>query len=80
MNVRPFWISADIKGRSTQLSGGTYDKHGWHVIYISQRDKGRPTTPYKIRQFTEEDENGVLKCYTQIYYLDECISEHVTDY
>lgn len=80
MRVRPFWISADIKGRSSQLSGGTSDKNGWNVIYLSQRDKGVSTNPYKIRQFTEEDEEGVLKCYTQIYYWDECISEHVTEY
>nr|DAT59027.1 MAG TPA: hypothetical protein [Caudoviricetes sp.] len=80
MSIRPFWISADIKGRKSQLSGGTSDKNGWNVVYLSQRDKGEITNPYKVKQFTEEDENGVLKCYTQIYYMDEFIHEHVTEY
>ena len=80
MRVRPFWIEAIISGRSTKLAGGTPSKDGKHEIQISQRDNGEVVTPYMILQFTKEDENGVLKCHTRVFYLGDLISEHITDY
>lgn len=79
MAVRPFYIEADIEGRKTPLAGGTARKNGEHHISIHQRDKGEITTPFKIEQYTKE-QDGVLKCITDVYYQGDLIKKHVTDY
>ena len=46
---------------------------------IYQRDKGEIAEPFKIIQRTEE-QKGVLKCITEVYYQGDLISRHITDY
>lgn len=46
--MRNFWINAVIDGRKTPLKGGPRSKKGGFIIEISQRDKGKETTPIKI--------------------------------
>lgn len=79
MAVRPFYINADIDGRKTPLAGGTARKNGEHHIAVYQRDQGEITIPFKIEQYTEE-QDGVLKCITDVYYQGDLIKKHVTDY
>lgn len=49
MSVRPFYISADIEGRKTELTGGPRRKDGYMNIEITQRDEGAITTAFTIR-------------------------------
>lgn len=79
MRVRPFWIEAKISGRQTELKGGTSSKDGKHEILISQRNDGEIETPFKVLQYTQEID-GKLCCITRVFYLDELIKEHVTEY
>ena len=79
MAVRPFYINADIKGRKTDLAGGTRNSDGYHDITIYQRDNGSITSPYRIKQFSEY-ENGVHKLVTTVSFKGEVIHKHVTDY
>ena len=39
MSVRPFYISADIEGRKTELTGGPRRKDGYMNIEITQREE-----------------------------------------
>ena len=77
--VRPFYINADIEGRKTDLAGGTRRRDGRHSIAIYQRDEGSITTPFKIEQFSI-NEDGVHKLVTEVYYQGELIKEHITNY
>lgn len=49
------------------------------TTFLSIRDKGEITTPFKIEQYTEE-QDGVLKCITDVYYQGDLIKKHVTNY
>lgn len=79
MAVYPFYISTDVKGRKTPIAGGTRKKDGTMITTVYQRDKGEITTPFKIEQFTKE-QDGVLKLVTRVSYLGEMLKEHITNY
>lgn len=49
------------------------------TTFLSIRDKGEITTPFKIEQYTEE-QDGVMKCITDVYYQGDLIKKHITDY
>lgn len=40
MSVRPFYISADIEGRKTMLTGGPQKSDGYMHVEITQRNRG----------------------------------------
>lgn len=79
MRVRPFWIEAKISGRQTELKGGTSSKVGKHEILISQRNEGEIETPFTVLQYTQEID-GKLCCITKVFYFEELIKEHITEY
>lgn len=79
MRVRPFWIEAKISGRQTELKGGTSSKVGNHEILISQRNEGEIETPFTVLQYTQEID-GKLCCITKVFYFEELIKEHITEY
>lgn len=79
MAVYPFYINTDAEGRRTPIAGGTRKKDGTMYTTVYQRENGAITTPFKIRQYTEE-RDGVLKCITRVSYQGELLKEHITDY
>lgn len=79
MAVKPFYIEANIDGRKTPLAGGTKSKNGSQRINLFQRDNGDITKPFCIEQYTEE-QDGVLKCITDVYFNGELIKKHTTNY
>ena len=80
MAVRPFYINSDIDGWKTPLKGGPRKKQGTMSTTIYQIDNGAITTPFKIEQYSVEDE-GKLKLITEIWKSPGVkIASHVTDY
>lgn len=57
MAVRSFYVTADIEGRNTSLTGGTRSKTGEMEIKIQQRNKGLIETAFKIESYTFECDN-----------------------
>ena len=85
MPVRPFFIDAKIEGRQTPLRGGPKRKDGDVTIDIYQRDDGEITKPFRIHQYTTQDKDEktgewVHHLNTSIYYFDELIKMHTTNY
>lgn len=79
MAVYPFYIDAVSSTRSSNVGVGTRRKDGTLNTCVYQRENGTITRPYYIEQYTEE-RDGVLKCITNVYYLGNIISTHITDY
>lgn len=80
MAVRPFYIESDIEGRKTMLSGGPKNRHGGISTTIYQRDEGAITQPFKIEQYSVEEE-GKLKLITEVYqHPGKKIATHITYY
>ena len=79
MSVYPFYINAKAEGRKTPISGGSRRKDGSINTTIYQRANGGITTPFEIKQFTDI-RNEKRVCITQVYYFNNLIAEHVTDY
>lgn len=70
MSVRPFYISADIEGRKTELTGGPRRKDGYMNIEITQRDEGAITTAFTIRCYLETNKEivgGKLLSYVLLF-------------
>lgn len=84
MSVRPFYLSADVDGRKTPLTGGPARKDGGMTVEITQRDNGEITTAFKIKCYLETDKSIVgdtPKLCTSIYNSDgDLVAEHYTDY
>lgn len=82
MSVRPFYISADIEGRKTELTGGPRRKDGYMNIEITQRDEGAITTAFTIRCYLETNNVGETpKLCTSVYDSNgDLVAEHYTDY
>lgn len=59
MEVRNFWIEAQIDGRTTELTGGPQNKEGGFTLRIKQRDNGSISQPVRIEGFAQAD--GTLK-------------------
>lgn len=76
MSVRPFYISADIEGRKTMLTGGPKKSDGYMHVEITQRNRGEIETAFNIRSFKEGD-----KLVTRVYDSSgACVATHETDY
>jgi hypothetical protein len=56
MNVRNFWVSADIEGRGTQLSGGPLSKSGGFDQAVYIRDNGEAKRALSISGEVRGDE------------------------
>ena len=84
MSVIPFYISADIEGRKTELTGGPRRKDGYMNIEITQRDSGAITTAFTIRCCLVDDKEIVgetPKLCTSVYDSNgDLVAEHYTDY
>lgn len=79
MSVFPFYIVAHSSSRQSPIQGGVRRKDGRMTTYLYQRDEGSITAPYTIEQFSRE-KDGVRKLITEVSYLGNVISTHVTDY
>ena len=83
MAVYPFYIEAKASGRQTPIAGGTRQKDGDITTVIYQRDKGEITSPFKIRQYSIYpiiDGVETHQLVTDVYYGNEVIKQHITDY
>lgn len=56
MAVRPFYMTADIEGRATEITGGPRSKNGSMDIKIQQRNKGEIETAFTISSYCREEE------------------------
>lgn len=54
--VRPFYMTADIEGRRTELTGGPRSKDGTMEIKIQQRNKGEIETAFDIFSYSIEED------------------------
>ena len=52
--MRNFYLTADIDGRATLLSGGPRAKDGEMSIEIRQRDEGRSVVAFRIECIQED--------------------------
>jgi len=83
MNVRPFYLTAKCDNRESLIKGGPNNFKEGMTISINQRDKGEVTTPYKIMQYTIEQEIDGEKEHllrTDIYFRGDLIHHFVTTY
>ena len=74
MNVRNFYIDADIEGRRTSLTGGPAGKHGGMDITITQRHGGGIETAVRIACVARPD--GQLE--TRVHIGGKFVGEYVT--
>lgn len=80
MAVRPFYMSADIEGRNTELTGGPRSKTGEMEIKIQQRSKGLIETAFKIDSYSfEKDGKLWLRTIVRDKYGIE-VARHETEY
>lgn len=80
MAVRPFYMTAEIEGRNTDLSGGPRNKNGEMNIKIQQRNKGEIETVLNISSHAVE-RDGKLMLRTVIYDASgKSIFIHETEY
>lgn len=79
MAVYPFYTEIHSSTRKNVTGVGTKSKDGSMTTYIHQREDGGITTPFTITQHTEE-QDGVLKCITTVFFKGEVIKQHITDY
>lgn len=73
MATRNFWISANIDGRKTPLTGGPRAKDGGFDLTIYQRDSGGIVMAASIHGFALDD--GTLKIRYEIDKGKEIIRE-----
>lgn len=55
MNVRNFYVTADIEGRSTPLAGGPRNRNGNMLVTITQRSGGVVIPAFTIESHTYGD-------------------------
>ena len=80
MAIRPFYMSADIDGRSSNLSGGPKSKSGGQDITIYQRDNGSVITAFRVVSFSRID-GKTLVLTTQVLDKDgRVVAQEVTNY
>lgn len=79
MAVYPSYVKVESSSRATVTGVGARSKNGVLNTHIYQRENGGITNPFTINQYTEE-QNGVLKCITRVYYQGDLIKEHITNY
>jgi hypothetical protein len=80
MAVRPFYMTADIEGRATELSGGPRSKNGYQNIKINQRNKGEIETAFTICSYSI-DREGKHFLVTSVSGKDGIvIAKHETEY
>lgn len=80
MAIRPFYMSADIDGRSSNLSGGPKGKSGGQDITIYQRDNGSVITAFRVVSFSRVD-GKTLVLTTQVLDKDgRVVAQEVTNY
>ena len=56
MAIRNFWISAEIDGRSTKLTGGPRNKNGGFWLTVKMRDNGGIIEPIEIHGYERDGE------------------------
>lgn len=81
--IRPFYISADIQGRKTLLTGGPKRKDGDMNIEITQRNGDEIETAFTIRCYLETDKDIVdtPQLCTSVYDSDgDLVAEHYTPF
>lgn len=80
MAIRPFYMSANIDGRSSNLSGGPKNKNGRQDITIYQRDNGSIVTAFRVVSFSRM-EGKTLVLTTQVLDKDgKVVAQEVTNY
>lgn len=80
MAIRPFYMSADIDGRSSSLSGGPKGKSGGQDITIYQRDNGSVITAFRVVSFSRMD-GKTLVLTTQVLDKDgRVVAQEITNY
>lgn len=72
MSVRPFYISADIEGRKTMLTGGPRKSDGYMHVEITQRNR------VKLRQhLTLEVLRRVINLSLEYMIVAELVWQHM---
>lgn len=85
MSVRPFYISADIEGRKTELTGGPRRKDGYMNIEITQREMKVLSLQHLqsgvILRLIKKSSGETPKLCTSVYDSNgDLVAEHYTDY
>lgn len=74
MAVYLFYASIKSNSRSSELGIGARGKTSADMtIEVKQRDQGAITTPFKIRQYTSELEDGTVLLTTTVHDKDGCV-------
>lgn len=74
MAMRNFYLTADIDGRKTLLTGGPAAKQGEMTVTIRQRDHGESVVAFRVYC---EEHDGVLTTY--VYHADNKVAEFTTE-
>ena len=80
MAIRPFYMNAEIDGRSSSLSGGPKSKSGGQDITIYQRDNGSVITAFRVVSFSRMDGNRLVLTTQVLDKNNKVVAQEVTDY
>lgn len=64
MAVRNFYVSGDVDGRRTELTGGPVNKEGGMYLRITQRDDGSIRTAFTIRSWVRRNDGKLMTTVT----------------
>lgn len=80
MAVRPFYMTANIEGKATNLTGGPRSKDGRMNITVQQRNKGEIETAFTICSYTGEAFGKEYLVTTVKNSKGETVATHRTEY
>ena len=80
MAIRPFYMNAEIDGRSSSLSGGPKSKSGGQDITISQRDNGSIITAFRVVSFSRMEGKTLILTTRVLDRNGKVVAQEVTEY